>query len=260
MSKKSVLFYIATTLLVAFFVISMPTPSIALRQLGASQGRQDATNAANRQDAMLNRIKTRADEMIAIRLSSLQNLTNRLQNDPRLTDKTNLLEDVATTTGSLTALKTKIDADTDVATAKADAKSIVGAYKIYIFFEPKIRLLAIIDTLQAANTRIASLVTRVQNLLNTLKNEGKDVTAAQTALTDISARVSSINTILATDTTFLQNTSVTSGNPASVFVVVRKDLATIRMDIAKIREDFATIRTSLHPFFTTNKQATSSAQ
>lgn len=245
MSTKTITIILSTVLSLFALVIMLPvTTASALNMNAGERLAQRASAAADKQSAELTRIQARADKMIQDRLTSLQNLLTRVQNDKQLStdEKTSLTTDINTAIANLTALKTKIDADTDAATALADAKSIVTSYRIYVVFEPKIRLLVTIDNLQTASARVAALVTKVQTLLTDLKNQGKDTTGAQNALNDISTQLTSINTTLATDKALIQGVNVTSTNPQSVFVQVRKDLATVRSEFAKIRADFAQMR------------------
>lgn len=269
MSKKNIFLYFLSTFLVLAFVMWLPSPSKAVQLNGVLNHEerlaQNASGTAEQvkgQETTLTRLQTRANDMITQRLDSLQKLQTRIQDDKQLanTDKTSLLDNVATTASSLTQLKTKIDADTDLTTAREDAKSIVTSYKIYVYFEPKIRLLTIIGNLQTATNTISSLAARVQTLLTTLQGQDKNVTEAQTALTDVTKQLAAINTLLTTDKTFLQNVSVTSADPQSVFTQVRQNLATVRADIAKIRADFAAIRGNFQELFKTAPEATSSAK
>lgn len=248
MSKKTALLILLTIFFSALLAIAQPVTKVrALSNTAVDRMQNRATAAADKQSAELTRIQKRADTMIRVRLDSLQKLQTRIQNDKRLTadEKTVFTSDINTITSQLTTLKAKIDADTDAATALSDAKSIVTSYRIYEVFEPKIRLTLIIDNLQTTTNQLASLMPKIQTLLNTLKSQGKDITAAQTALVDSTTQLTAINTILVTDKSLLDGVSVGSSNPASVFVEIRKNLATVRADLAKIRSDFATIRTNL---------------
>lgn len=248
MSKKTATIIFLSIALLGVFALATPVSKVSALNGNFVQRLDDkASKAAERQDANLARIISRGDQMISVRLTSLQNLLTRIQNDKRLTDdeKTSFENDINTTTTNLSALKTKLDADTDTTTALADAKSIVTSYRIYMIFEPKMRILIIIDNLQTTTTNISGIITSVQNLLNTLKGEGKDTTAAQNALNDASTQISNINTLLATDKTLVTNVQIGTTDPQSIFVQVRKDLATVRADVAKIRSDFQTIRVSL---------------
>lgn len=251
MSKKMFLILIASFIMVGGFVATLPIPQAAALnfrgRFAANMENRTATGAA-RQSGELSRIQSRADAMITNRITDLNKLLSRTQNDPRLAtdEKTTLTNSITTTITNLQNLKAKIDADTDVTTAKTDAQSIVTSYRIYMVFEPQTRLLIIIDNLQTASTNVSNLVTKVQNLLNTLKGEGKDTTGAQTALTDIATQLTTITTLLTTDKSLLTGVNATSSNPQSVLTQVRKDLATVRSDFAKIRSDFASMREDIH--------------
>ena len=248
MSKKTVTIIVSTIIFTLTFAIMQPVGKAKALNSGLIDKMQDrASNSAARQENELTRIRTRADAMIQARLTSLQNLLTRVQNDKRLTDaeKSSFASDINTTISSLTALKTKIDADTDPTTALADTKSIVTSYRIYMIFEPKLRLTVIIDNIQTTVSNITTLTGKIQTLLDTLKSQGKDVTAAQNALNDANSQLNTINGILTTDKTLITNVQVGTSDPQSIFVQVRKDLATVRSDLAKVRADFASIRSTL---------------
>lgn len=239
--------------IITLFALGVSIPAASVSALGMNPTRTaermeaQVTKTAQRQSDLLARIIQRADQLITTRLNSLQKLLSRVQSDKRLsdTDKTSLSNDINTTVADLTSLKTKIDAETDETTARTDTKSIITSYKIYAVFEPKVRLLTIISNLQTTSTSVSSLSAQVQKLVDNLKSQGKDTTAAQTALTDINTQLSAINTTLSTDKTLLSNVNVSTTNPQSVFVQIRKDLATVRSEFAKIRSDIATIRATL---------------
>lgn len=212
-----------------------------------------ATNAAGRQDTNLAKLQEKAAHMIDERIANLNNLITRITNDKRLspTDKTNFITDIQTTITSLTNLKAKILADTDITTARADAKSIVTSYHIYLIFEPKERLSVIIDNLLTVTTNVQGLMTQVQGMLTTLQSQGKDITALQALVTDINSKLSDASTKLNADKTTLGGISVTQ-DPATaktVFTQVRTDLASVRQDFAAIRADFAKLRAGIKSLF-----------
>jgi len=204
------------------------------------------TKTAAREDAKLTTVKTRADAMIAQRLTSLQNLLTRVNNDTRLTsdEKTNLTNDINTTISNLQALKTKIDADTDLTTAIADTKSIVTDYRIYLIYEPKTRLLLTVDNLTLVNQNLTSLSTSLGNLLNNLKSQGQDVSTAQTALDDMNAKIADATTQLTNAKSLLDSITVSQAGQQP-FVTVKQDLAQVRQDYAAIRSDLAAIKNAL---------------
>lgn len=247
MSKRSLITYSLITVLSVAVAVSVPVPPVSAVGNFAAKVTERASAAAQRQSDMLARIIQRADQLISVRLSSLQNLLTRVQGDKRLstTDKSSLTSDINTTISGLQTLKTKIDADTDETTARTDAKSVITTYRVYMVFEPKIRLLTVIGNLQTTSSNVSSLSGQIQTLITSLQSQGKDTSAAQTALNDLNTQLTAINALLSTDKTLVSNVTVNTTNPQSVFVQIRKDMATVRADFAKIRSDIATIRSTL---------------
>jgi len=221
-----------------------------------------ASKSADRQATDLQTIIKHADTLITNRLNALNKLSTRIQNDTRLStnEKASLSSDMQTEISGLTTLKAKIDADTDATTARADAKQIITNYYVFAVFEPKVRLLITINNLQTLATKMQSYVPQLQNLIDTYKTQGKDVTQMQTFLNDISSQLQTINTSLSTDATTVQNVSVTSNTTAkATFTQVRQDLAQIvRGDFAKIRSDFAQMRPLFKHVSNPNQSPTSS--
>ena len=204
-----------------------------------------ASKSANKSANELQNIISRADTLIVNRLDSLNTLLNRVQSDTRLTasEKSSLTTQIQQDVSNLTALKGKIDADTNVTTARTDAKSIITNYYVYAVFEPKVQLLITLNNLQTTAGYIQALVPQLQNLINTLKAQGKDTSQLQPLLDDISSQLQTINTTLATDITTVQNISTTTKRNPSDFSKVRQDISQIvRSGFAKIRSDFAKMR------------------
>jgi hypothetical protein len=205
-----------------------------------------ASKSANKSSNQLQAIIGKADTLITNRLNSLNELSNRIQSDARLTtsEKSSLTTDIQTGVSGLMALKAKVDADKDVATARADAKLVITNYYIYAVFEPKIRLLITLNNMQTTLGYVEALVPQLQNLINTLKSQGKDVSQIQPLLDDISAQLKTTETTIGTDISTVQNVSVSDkGTAHTTFTKVRQDIAQIiRSGYAKIRADFAKMR------------------
>lgn len=221
-------------------------------QLGTGRVQNETNRLENRatisvanQTQRLEKIKTQADKLISNRIASLNTLLQRVNNDQRLSpdEKSSLSSQIGSTIDGLNTLKTKIDADTDIITAKADAKTIITDYYIYKLFEPKIRLLLVVNNLQALSLKLSGTSASLQNLINTFKNEGKDISVLQGLLDDVNLQLSTINTTLANDKTKLETLNTTS-DFQTVFVQVKKDLAGVRSNFAKIRNDIAQMRTN----------------
>ena len=163
-----------------------------------TRAENQASRSANKTANQLQNIQSRADTLIMNRLDSLNTLLNRVQSDTRLTtsEKSSLVTEIQTDVSGLTALKGKIDADTDVTTARTDEKTIITSYYVYAVFEPKVQLLVTLNNLQTTAGYIQALIPQLQNLINTLKSQGKDTSQLQSSLDDISSQLTTINTQL----------------------------------------------------------------
>ncbi len=223
----------------------------AQAQFGLQKLKNDVTRMENRaslsaqnQEKRLENIKERADRMIKNRINELNRLLQRIQNDKRLSsdDKASLSSDIQADINGLTTLKSKIDADPDAATARNDAKQIITGYYIYKIFVPKMQLLITIDNLQKLTLNLQGLIPQIQNLINTSKSQGKDVSKLQSLLDDINSRLTTIGTALANDKTIIQGVSVNTTNPQTIFTQIRKDLANVRANFAQIRYDIGIVR------------------
>ena len=219
-----------------------------VNQVNSLQNREQnqASKTANRQSSELQNIINRSNTLITNRITTLNKLSTKVQSDNRLSDneKTTLSSQLQTEIGELNALKSKIDTDTDVTIARTDERLIITDYYVYAVFEPKIRLTIIINNLQTVTSNVQALVPQLQNLINTYKSQGKDVTQLQALLNDISSQLQTINTTLNNDSTTLSNVSVSSESSAkTTFTQIRQDLSQIvRTGFAKIRSDFAQMR------------------
>ena len=250
---KKIAFSITTALsAICFLLTQTASPAFAIDTLGGqklinevnhyqSQASHSAAKSANE----LQNIQSHADKLITDRLTSLNNLQTRLQNDTKLSSsiKNTLTTDIQNDINGLTALKAKIDADTNVTTARADAKTIFTNFYIYKMFEPKMRLLVTISNLQTITLNLEAIVPQIQNLINTLKAQGKDVSQLQPLLDDISSQLLTITTTLTKDETTVEGVTLTTQNGSTVFTQVRGDLSQIvRSGFAKIKSDFSQMR------------------
>ncbi|MDO8621479.1 MAG: hypothetical protein Q7R31_04355 [Candidatus Levybacteria bacterium] len=207
----------------------------------------NSSKAAVREQEQIIRLKQQGDKMVTQRIASLNILIARINNDKRLTsdEKTALSSDVQNAISGLTALKTKIDADTTVGDLKADIKQIATNYKVYEVLEPKMRILVVIDNLQDISNRLSRLSPKLQVFIDDLKGQNKNVSDLPILLNDINSNLSAINTKLSADKIAIMNISVNTVNAKDAFVSVRKDLAQVRADFAKIRHDIALMRENL---------------
>ncbi|HZQ30018.1 MAG TPA: hypothetical protein VFA93_02995 [Patescibacteria group bacterium] len=216
--------------------------------IAAQRQEQKIQKQNQKQQNNLSGAKKRADQAINRRISELNKLLQRIQNDQKLTsdDKANLSSDIQSAINGLTTLKSKIDADTDLTTLKSDAKQIVSGFKVFDVIVPKTRLLIIIDNLTSVTTKIAGFTPKIQDLINNLKSEGKDVTQLQSLLDNVNSRLTAINNQLSSDKTLVLGITASTTDPKSTFTQVRKDLAGVRKSLAQVRHDFAQMRDAFH--------------
>lgn len=203
-----------------------------------------ASKAAAAKERRLADVIKKADTLVTTRINNLNNLITRIKNDPKLTadQKTNLTSQVQTAISGLTSLKAKIDADTDVTTALADGKQIFTNYRVYEEFEPKIRFLILLNNLSSTATKIQSLMPQLQNIVNNLKSQGKDVSGLTPLLADINAQLQTINSSITSDIATVSALTPSSTNSQTTFQQVKNDIQNIRGDFTKIKDDMTKMR------------------
>lgn len=144
-------------------------------------------------------IITKGSQEIDRRITTLNTLTNKITAATKLTaaDKASIAAQVSTEITSLTALKTKLAADTTLADAKADAQSIYTDYRVYALIVPKVRLVKTADDQQVVEVKLTALAAKLQTRLTSAKAAGKDTTSLQAQLDDLNAKVSAAQAISA---------------------------------------------------------------
>lgn len=104
-------------------------------------------------------------------------------------DKSNFSSQIQADITSLTSLKAKIDADTDLTTIKADAQSIFTSFRVYAVFLPQVHELAAVDRMGVTADNLATIVTKLQARIQTAQSQGKDVSQLNTLLADMQAKI-----------------------------------------------------------------------
>ncbi len=151
---------------------------------------QSTTTTANEQTRLKN-IIAKGDQEISRRLTSLASLANKINAATKLTssDKTTLTNEVNDTISGLNALKTKLDSDTTIAAARADAQSIYTEYRVYALVAPKVNLIKVADDQQVVEQKLQTLIQKFQTRINAAKSKGKEVSALQDTLSDMTSKV-----------------------------------------------------------------------
>lgn len=207
------------------------------------------------QDNKMANLKERADTEITRRIDALNRINTRLTNIKHLTDaqKSSFSSQISTEIANLTALKTKIDADTDLTTLKTDVQSIVLSYRVFALFIPQIQMVGAADRILNITDIMNQFATKLSTRITNAKNAGHDVTSLQALLTDMQSKI--------TDAITQANNVVTTvagltpagypGNKSSL-QTARKMLQTARLDLVTAGQDGKKIIQGLRSFKTTS--------
>lgn len=209
---------------------------------------RDATKAAARQETNITRLKTRADAEITRRVTALNLLLTKINAMKRITSdqKTTFTNGINGQISALNTLKTKIDADTDIATLRTDVQSIVKAYRIFALYMPQVNVMAHADRLLALVDEMNAISTKLQTRIDTAKAAGKDTASMQTLMTDRAVKL--------TDATTQANNAIAAvvvltpdgypGNKTSL-QSAQKMLQAARQDLVAAEKDATQIRQTL---------------
>ncbi|HZL07569.1 MAG TPA: hypothetical protein VFC50_00035 [Candidatus Dormibacteraeota bacterium] len=208
----------------------------------------DKTGASAGDQAKLKVVITRGNSEITRRLKSLNELSGKISSEAKLSanDQASLSAEVSSEISNLTALKTKLDADTTDADAKADAQSIINDYRVYALIVPKINLVKTADDQLVAEAKLSDLATKLQTRISAAQTAGKNVTALQSGLTTMNSQISAaqaISTKIESDVIGLLPSDY-NGNP-SVLKGDRDQLKTAQSDIKDAVTSASTIVSSL---------------
>lgn len=203
-----------------------------------------AASLTTAQQDRLTVIKTRGDQEISRRLSELSKLTAVINNATKLTasDKSALSSEISGAVSGLTALKTTLDNETTLDAARTDAQSILTEYRVFALVMPKVHLLKIADDQVAAATKLSDAAIKLQTRLKSLKTSGKDVTALQATLDDMTTNIASaqkISSTIQSSISSLQPTDYNSNH--SVLVGDNAQLKASHASLVKARQDAQTV-------------------
>ncbi len=192
-----------TLLVPAFaYAVEVKTPVKAVIDPAGANGNATAQasvpGAAGRTkvDAKLQLAKNKADKEIDRRIQALGELNTRVDGMQRVTAnfKQTLTTNIQNQVTGLNQLKTKIDADADIATLKADIKTITDSYRIYMLVMPQARIAASADREVTIITMMNQLGTKLQTRISAAQSSGSNVSALLAALTDMSSKLSDAST------------------------------------------------------------------
>ena len=155
--------------------------------------------------ATLTQIQSQAQTAITARVDSMATAGQEISAKKHLTaaDATTISNLFASDTSGLQALGAKIAADTTVAQARADYKTIFTAYRVYVVAIPQAHLATADDTLvTGALPHLSDAQQRLQTLLAG-PDSAADTPAVQAAMTDLATQIQTISAANGLDTQVL---------------------------------------------------------
>jgi hypothetical protein len=184
----------ATGVVVALGLVAAPAASAFAQSTStASTTSQTASNQKT-----LAQVIAEGNADISMRLTTLSNLVGVVNSTTKLSsaDRAYLLAEVNGELSGLSALKTKLDAETSVSAAKTDVANIFLQFRVYALVAPKVTLVKAADGQQTTEGDLTTLAAQLQTRINDEKNANVNVSQLQTWLNEMEA-----------DTTNAQNIS-----------------------------------------------------
>ena len=142
--------------------------------------------------ARMEKARTRAAQEIERRIEALTKINVRIGGVTKISDqfKANLDTNIQNQITALTALKVKIEGDTDLNTLKTDVQSITKLYRIFALIMPQTHIAAMADRTATAINIMIGIGNKLQARLTEMQNAGADVSAIIATLSDMGAKIS----------------------------------------------------------------------
>jgi chromosome segregation ATPase len=224
--------------------------STAKNSSGASARTDVKTRATT---VTIDSARTRADQEIARRVSALNALLTRLSSAKRVSadEKSALTASIQGQIQTLTALKAKIDAETDLNDLKSDIKSITASYRIYMLVIPQGLIEASADRVSTIASQLTALSAKIDARLSQLASAGKDVSAQQSALADLNAKAADAQARASAALSLIADLSPDNGDAAlaqqnkTALQNARADIKAATSAIKAAYKDAQSIRTGI---------------
>ncbi len=215
---------------------------------------------AQTQQERMNNLKTRADNEVSRRVTSLSSLISRINLMKHLSasQKSTFIASINSQINSLNTLKTKLDNDTDLTTLKTDVQSIVDSYRVFVVYMPQIELLAAADRIDDIAMKLNDLATKLQIRLTSASARGNNITSLETTLKDMTSKVAdAVTQYNNVDSSIIPLTPTGYPGNKTTLIAARKMIQTGHQDLVAALQDAKTIIQGLKAL--QPKTATSSA-
>jgi hypothetical protein len=124
-------------------------------------------------------VKKFGDDAIAKRLTSLDGLATKInglvsKGHLTSTQASPLLDQINTNKSGLSALKTKLDGETDITAARADVKNIYLQFRIYAVFLPRTRHVVEMDIMTNVDAKLKAAEPKIEDAIAKAPADKKD--------------------------------------------------------------------------------------
>jgi len=251
-ARKSVVGIAAGASLLA--IAAAPLFAVAASTSTASVGVGiNAGVITNLKAAKLPQLISKGDAAIEARITALNSLSTKVQALKNVSgaEKTTIATQVQTNISGLTELKVKLDADTDISTARGDYTTIFGKYRIYALVIPQGTILSAADRVDTIAGLMNTLSAKLQLRIMEAQSAGQNVTTLQAALTSFNAEVSDSTAKAGAATTGIASLMPDGGDKAKAsanhdaLVAARADIKTSTTDLKSARQNAETIAKAL---------------
>lgn len=199
----------------------------------------------------IDRLRSRGEAEIDRRVTALNKLLTKVTTVKRLTDaqKSTFTSGIQGQITTLTNLKAKIDADTDIATLRTDIQLIVKSYRIFAVYMPQVEIMVHADRLLALVDQMNQISTKLQARIDAAKAAGHDTASMQSLMTDRTSKLA--------DATTQANNAINTVMPLtpdgypgnrSALMSARSMLQTARRDLVAAEKDASEVRRTLKSF------------
>ncbi len=197
----------------------------------------------------LSKMIERGDKEIDRRIEALKKQGERIQSAKRVSDdgKSMIATGVQSQIDILTALRAKIDADTDEATLKTDLKSITASHRIFALIMPQAAISAAADRIKGIANDLNVIAGKVPTRITAAQTVGKDVTAMNSALSHMNLQIA--DALVQADAAIAKITGLVPDNGdktkassnKTALITARADIKVGTTDLQSARKDLQTI-------------------
>ena len=200
-------------------------------------------------NARLSTVVARGDADIDARITALNKLNARVQalKNESAAQKASIAAQIQSNINGLTALKTKIDAATDVTAARSDSQLIFTSYRIYVLLVPQSWILASADRVTTIAGLMTDLGAKIQARISAEQTAGTDVSALTAAYADMTAKIADANTKAASARAGVSSLTPDQGDQTkaaanrAALIAARADIKAATQDLHAARADIKTM-------------------